>query len=155
MTNPFFGLIATISLFIRGKVKFDRAAVGSVITMPDGARFTVFRRVIIAVPGGAPEPEAFFWVRFKPKGMGIRANIRFSRLPMMVFMGFTGFRSKYWAVDYETGLCQGLYEWRRVEDARSYSRSIAMRFMTGRSYPESVSFGVVDKSEEKLDFSLS
>lgn len=155
MTSPFFGLIATISLFIRGKVKFDRAVVGRVITMPDGARFTVFRRVIIAVPGGAPEPEAFFWVRFKPKGMGIRANIRFSRLPMMVFMGFTGFRSKYWAVDYETGLCQGLYEWQRVEDARSYSRSIAMRFMTRRSYPESVSFGVVDKSEEKLDYSLS
>jgi hypothetical protein len=46
---------------------------------------------------------------------------------MTIFMGFTGFRSKYWAVDYETGLCQGIYEWQTVADAKAYSESVAMR----------------------------
>ncbi|TFH38318.1 MAG: hypothetical protein E4G96_10630, partial [Chrysiogenales bacterium] len=144
MTNPIIGILKTLFLFIRKRVQFDRNAVDREIEMPDGKSFRIFRRISILVPPGTPQPGAYFWVRFKPKNMGIDENIRFSRLPMMVFMGFRGFRSKYWAVDHETGVCLGLYEWQTLEDAENYSTSIAMRFMTKRSFPESIKYGIVD-----------
>jgi hypothetical protein len=75
--------------------------------------------------------------------------MRFSVLPMMIFMGFRGFREKYWAVDKQTGLCQGLYQWQTLADAENYSTSVAMRFMTRRSYPESVHFQIIDQSKER------
>jgi hypothetical protein len=152
MNNPVVGFLKTIFLFIMKKVKFDNHEINKTITMPDGKEFTIFRRVNIL--SKKSEPKAYFIVRFKPMKMGIQQNIRFSVLPMMVFMGFKGFRSKYWAVDYETGLCQGLYEWQTVEDAENYSKSIAMKFMTRRSYPELLEYKIVDKSKEKLVYSI-
>ncbi|TFH40535.1 MAG: hypothetical protein E4G96_07320 [Chrysiogenales bacterium] len=86
--------------------------------------------------------------------MGTDENIRFSRLPMMVFMGFRGFRSKYWAVNHETGVCQGLYEWQTLTDAENYSKSMEMRYMTKRSFPESIEYGIVDKKKEKLEYTV-
>ncbi|MBI4978771.1 MAG: hypothetical protein HZC28_14925 [Spirochaetes bacterium] len=86
-------------------------------------------------------------VRFKPADMTSQQNISFSRIPMMIFMGFRGFRSKFWAVNHETGLCQGLYEWQTREDAERYAASIAMRFMSNRSIPESVSYIIVDRAD--------
>ena len=142
----------TLFLFLTGRVKFDRTLKGKTLTMPDGAQFTVFRRVEIQT--GQPEPAAWFWVRFKPARMGVKANIVFSLLPMMVFMGFKGFRSKYWGVQRDTGLCQGLYEWQTVADAQAYAQSIAMRFMSNRSEPGSVEWGVVNKGEESLGIQI-
>ncbi len=52
-------------------------------------------------------------------------------------------------VEKDTGLCQGLYQWQTVEDAESYSRSVAMRFMAGRSEPGSVQFTIIDQSGER------
>jgi hypothetical protein len=69
----------------------------------------------------------------------------------MIFMGFKGFRSKYWAVNHQTGICQGLYEWQTVSDAENYSKSIAIRILTKKSYPESVSFRIIDRRKEKLE----
>jgi hypothetical protein len=73
---------------------------------------------------------------------------------MMMFMGFTGFRSKYWAVNHQTGLCQGLYEWQTVRDAENYSKSLAIRLIAEKSYPESVWFRIIDKRKEKLEFRI-
>jgi len=68
---------------------------------------------------------------------------------MMVFMGFKGFSSKFWCVNKDTGLCQGLYKWQTVKDAENYSKSIAMKFMTRRSYPDSVEYEIIDLRKKK------
>jgi len=81
--------------------------------------------------------------------MTIEQNIKFSRIPMMVFMGFKGFSSKFWCVNKDTGLCQGLYKWQTVKDAENYSKSIAMKFMTRRSYPDSVEYEIIDLRKKK------
>ena len=150
--NPIAGFFRTLFLFLTGKIHYDQAVKGKPLTMPDGETFTIFRRV--EIQSKQPEPQAYFWVRFKPMNMGIQANIHFSLIPMMIFMGFSGFRSKYWGVNMQTGLCQGLYEWQTVEDAREYVQSIAMRFMTRRSDPASISYGIVEKAVEPFDFHI-
>lgn len=151
MTNPFLGFIRTLNLLLTGRAVFDGAAAGKTISTPDGKRFTVFRRVQIRVKPGTPEPGAVFLVRFRPSGMTVWQNVRFSLLPMLIFMGFTGFRSKYWAVDEASGLCQGLYEWQTLKDAENYAQSVAMRFMARRSDPASVEWRVIDRSNERFD----
>jgi hypothetical protein len=146
-TNPFIGFIRTFFLFLTGKVRFMPRSKGRRLMMEDGKEFEVFRHVRIV---GRTEalPEAVFAVRFKPR-MSPERNIIFSLLPMMIFIGFRGFREKYWAVDRKTGLCQGLYEWQTVKDAENYSKSIAVRFMSGRSVPGSVDFRIIDQSKDR------
>jgi hypothetical protein len=144
-TNPIRGFLRTILLFLSLRVHFLKKGMNKTITMEDGQTFRIFRHVQIRT--AAPKrPEGAFVVRFKPQNMTVDQNIRFSLLPMMIFMGFHGFREKYWCVNDETGLCQGVYAWQTVQDAENYSKSIAMRFMTNRSDPKSVSARVIDQS---------
>lgn len=143
-TNPILGLLHTILLYLFGRVEFMKEDIGKVLVMKDGRRFTVFRHVIIRTKdANASTPRAVFRIRFQPKNMTIEENKKFSRIPMLVFMGFHGFRSKYWMVDEETGMCQGVYEWNTLQDAEGYSRSIALRFMTKRSVAGSVDYEII------------
>ncbi len=153
MTNPLIGFIKTVIMFIFKKFHFDKNLVNKKIQMENGAVFTIFRRVEVKT-NKKEIPGAIFLVRFKPIDMTAEENIKFSKKTMMIFMGFRGFRSKYWAVNYETGLCQGLYEWNTVKDAENYSKSIAMKFMANRSDPASVSFKIIDKSKEIIKYKI-
>ena len=145
-TNPFVGFFRTIMLFLAGRVIFCKASVGEVFTMEDGLEFKVFRHVIIRSKNmNTTNPQAEFRVRFLLKNMTFEQNEKFSRIPMMIFMGFHGFRSKYWMVHEETGLCQGIYEWDTIQDAENYSKSIALRFITNRSVQGSVSYEIIEK----------
>lgn len=144
--NPFIGFLCTIRLFITGRVGFIRS---SIDTKYDA--YTVFRHV--KIKSSLSEPEAVFVIRFTPEDMGVEENIKFSKLPMMIFMGFKGFREKHWMVDKKTGECKGIYKWQTLEDAENYSKSIAVRFMTKRSKKDSVHYDILsinewDKSNE-------
>lgn len=147
-TNPLYGLMRTFFLLLSRRVEFVPRSKGRMLEMEDGKAFEVFRHVKIRTPRGAGSPGAAFVVRFMPH-MSTEKNVRFSLLPMLILIGFKGFREKYWAVDRRTGLCQGLYQWQSLEDAENYARSIAMRFMTGRSVPGTVHFEIVDQSGQR------
>jgi hypothetical protein len=129
-------------LLLFSSCRFSKNVVNTAIYMKDGRSFRIFRRVVIA--SNTP-PEATFVIRFHPKRMSARVNYYFSYLPMIVMLGFPGFRSKYWCVDDKTGFCQGVYEWQHVEDAKNYSHSFAVRFMEFRSTPGSITFDIYDQ----------
>lgn len=147
-TNVAAGFLKTLFLFVAGRVKFIPESKGRKLAMEDGRTFEVFRHVRIKRSSWDRLPEAVFVVRFKPY-MSMKKNVRFSLLPMMIFMGFRGFREKYWAVDKATGLCQGLYQWQSLKDAENYSRSVAMRFMSKRLVPGSLESRIIDQSKER------
>jgi hypothetical protein len=134
-----------LALLVTRRVHFLREDVGRTLTMEDGQRYTVFRHARITAPG---EPAGVFIVRFTPAHMSVRTNIRFSRLPMIPLLGLHGFREKYWCVNPETGACQGVYAWQTLADAEAYAASVALRFMTGRSLPGTVSHRILDQSQE-------
>ena len=150
MTNPIFGFINTSVLFLSGRIIFDKEVIGKTMFFKD-KEFEIFRRVKIK---NRDNSKAYFIIRFKPKNMTAEQNIKFSRLPMMIFMGFKGFSSKYRAVDYSTGLCQGFYEWETEEDAINYSKSIALKFMKNRSEKESVEYWIINKENEKIEYRI-
>jgi hypothetical protein len=141
-------LVATVrglALLAGGRVRLRRGDVGRILTMEDGEKFTVFRHAEVEAPG---EPAGVLIVRFTPARMSVRQNIRFSLLPMIPLLGQHGFREKYWCVNPDTGMCQGIYAWQTLADAEAYAASVALRFMTGRSLPGSVSHRILDQSEE-------
>jgi hypothetical protein len=154
-TNPIYGVIRNLLLFITGRVHYIKQDVGKNITMEDGKVYTVFRRVVISrFINNNRKPKGLFIIRFKPFGVTVEENIKFSRKAMMVFQGFKGFRSKYWTVDYKTGQCQGIYEWDKYDDAVRYSKSIAVKVMTNRSQKGSVSYKVLENTEENRKFKI-
>lgn len=154
-TNPIFGVIRNLLLFATGKVNYIKEDVGKNILMDDGKVYTIFRRVVIRYFFNKNrKPEGLFIIRFKPVGITIEENIRYSRKAMMVFQGFKGFRSKFWTVDYKTGECQGIYEWDSYKDADRYSKSIAVKVMTNRSEKGSVSFKVLENTEVNRNFKI-
>ena len=138
-------LARSVILVLTGRVRLPRAEIGRLLTMEDGKQFTVFRHAKIAARG---EPAGVFIVRFTPAHMSVRQNIHFSLLPMIPLLGMHGFRENYWCVNEQTGECQGIYAWQTIADADAYAHSIALRFMTGRSQPGSVSHQIHDQSRQ-------
>ncbi|MBT7766865.1 MAG: hypothetical protein HN730_06885 [Bdellovibrionales bacterium] len=45
--------------------------------------------------------------------------------------------------DQRTGVNQGIYQWASREDAENYAKSFAVRFMTGRSEHNSISYKII------------
>jgi hypothetical protein len=147
-TNPIIGFLKTLFLYITGHVDLRKSNIGKEFIMNDGLKFKVFRHVIIRPLGKREaDPQAVFIIRFQPKNMTVEENKRFSRIPMLIFMGFHGFRAKYWMVNEETGLCQGVYEWDAAEDAFRYAKSIALKFMIKRSVHGTVDYKINVKKD--------
>jgi hypothetical protein len=136
----------SLALLLSGRVRFVRGDIGRTLTMEDGEQFSVFRHARVKAPG---RPAAVFIVRFTPAHMSVRQNIRFSLLPMVPLLGMPGFREKYWCMNRQTGGCQGIYAWQTAADAHAYAGSVALRFMTSRSLPGSVSHQVLDQSPDE------
>jgi hypothetical protein len=137
-------------LYVIGSIKFIKSDIGKEFTMEDNVTFKVFRHVIIkSSHKNITDPQAIFKIRFQPKDMTVEENKKFSKIPMLVFMGFHGFRSKYWMVNEETGLCQGIYEWNTLQDAVAYSKSIAVKFMSNRSIQGSVKYEIIKISPQE------
>ena len=137
-------LLRTAQLMVRRRVHFPRGQVGQYVTLADRRRYRIFRAVFVDAEGSQPlEPGAVFVPHFHVRNMPPRLNIWFSWLPMLIILGLPGFRSKLWLIHEPTGDFAGLYEWDTAKDAKRYQDSIAMTFMTRRSYPESVSSEVI------------
>ena len=86
--------------------------------------------------------------------MDIKKNIKLSKIMLLIFMGFKGFRSKFWCINTESGKAQGIYEWDKGADVERYSKSIAVKNMTKRSVPGSISFKVLENVDANRTWKL-
>lgn len=142
--NPLKSFIRANVYLLSGRLHFPRERIGEKIRVDDGTEFTIFRQAYLEPPRsyGGKTPGARFKVRFHVEKMPPKVNKVFSLFTIPFFVGLVGFRSKIWLLDETSGDWMGIYEWQTVEDARSYSKSFAMRFMTNRSVEGSVSFEI-------------
>ena len=143
-THPLVSFCRGMGRIVTGRFCLLKERVNDTITAADGSRFTVFRQARLTPPDpeNVPPPGARFTVRFHVKNMTPERNRRFSLLTIPFFVGMPGFRSKLWLIDENGGDFMGIYEWRTEGDARNYSESFAMHFMTKRSEEGSVSFNI-------------
>ena len=126
---------------------FDKSLLGQDLSEKFGTdpSYKVFR---FAWRKGWEQSGAMFKVRFTLGSMNAKSNKVFSLLPMLVLIRFRGFMAKYWLCEEATNRCMGIYYWRTRADAERYSQSIAVKFMTKRSVPGSVSWEITDLGDK-------
>jgi len=145
--NPMSSLLRFLGYVLTGRINFPRECLGQTVVMSDGQKFKIFKHAKLNCPPGKErEPLAIFQVRFHVANMTPRQNKMFATIPIPFFVGLPGFRSKFWMLNEETGDFQGIYEWDTINDAENYAKSYAVRFMTGRSVPGTVTWKIIPKS---------
>ena len=137
----------TIGNVLRGSIHFPEEYVGDVLTMEDGQKFTVFRRLKVDGQGENHDNQAVFKVRFKFKNLSTGANKRLSIIPAPFLMGMKGFREKDWTINENTNDFQGIYQWSTKETAERYPDTFIFRLMTKRAAPGTVSYEILPDTD--------
>jgi hypothetical protein len=136
--NPVSSTINTIGFVLTGRLHFPTERIGEVVTDEVGQRFTVFRQVIVDPAKDQPERAgAVLTLHFKVTTMSPELNQFYSLVPLPLYIGDPGFRSKLFTINGAD--CQSIYEWDTVQDAENYLRSIALKTILARAVPGSVS----------------
>jgi hypothetical protein len=137
----------TIGNLLRGYVHFPEEYVGDVLTMEDGQKFTIFRRLKVDGNGDNHDDLAVFKIRFKFKNLSTGANKRLSIIPAPFLMGMTGFREKNWTINENTNDFQGIYQWTSREMAERYPDTFIFKLMTKRAAPGTVSYEIIPNTD--------
>lgn len=132
-----------------GNILFPRSKLGQNIRLENGNDAQIFRQVIFKKPYIDDTAAALFHVKFHLKGMSPGMNKLFSNFPIPFFVGLPGFCAKFWCLDTSNGDFHGFYKWQSKEHAEEYSNSFAMKFMSGRSIPESIDFEILGYKNNK------
>jgi hypothetical protein len=130
-----------------GRVHFPEENIGRNLTMEDGKKFVVFRRVQIARTTDNVASHAVFKVRFQFKSFGPATNKRLSMIPTPFLIGMKGFREKYWTIDEKSGFFQGIYQWESKEFAERYPYSFIFGLMTSRSAEGTLSYEIIPNTD--------
>ena len=131
-------------LFLR--LRFPKTYLDKEIKMEDGLKFKIFRHMNLKVKNDSAN-KSIFIVRFKFKKFSHKANIRLSRIPIMLIAGFPGFRDKLWMIDYETDYWQGLYQLATEESIRKYQKSFVLGLMNKRSDESTLEYTIIPKKD--------
>lgn len=131
-------LIVSIVKLLSGKLRLTRQYVGTIVKMKDGEKFTVFRH-ITAHPVKVSTDTTVFVVRFKFARLTHKANKIASIIPMLLITGFPGFDTKMYAVNFENGYWQGMYQWKSKDHLEDYKKSFVFKMMNKRAISESLS----------------
>ena len=138
---------STIGNLLSGNVHFPEEYVNNVLTMEDGQRFTVFRRLMVDGNKEGQGTPAIFKVRFRFKNLNIGANKRLSIIPAPFLIGMEGFLEKDWTINEATNEFQGIYQWSSTEAAENYPDSFIFKLMTKRAAPSTVTYEIMPDTD--------
>jgi len=144
---PLVCLMISIIWLLLGKLRLSKKFLDEKIINNDGKVFTLFRN--ISIHHAKQESECcVFIVSFKFSRLSHKANKLTSIIPMLLITGFPGFIQKIYAVDFESGYWQGMYQWKSRQHLEDYKKSFVYRMMNRRAEKGSV------KSIEILHYQL-
>jgi hypothetical protein len=134
-------VLRTIGLIVSGRLHFREDRLGEIIPGEDGVPYQVFREIVVDRRGDQPSNSgAIFSIRFQVENMSPAHNQLFSLLPIALYAGIPGFRSKVFTI--RGSHCRSIYEWDTVADAERYAHSLAVRAIASRAVPGSVSWTI-------------
>jgi hypothetical protein len=140
--NPVSSVLRTIGFVVTGRLHIPTQQIGEVVTDEEGRQFTIFREVIVDPTKDQPEhPGAVLVLHFKVTNISPEINKFYSLLPLPLYIGDPGFRSKLFTINGED--CQSIYEWDTIQDAENYVNSMALKIILMRAVPGSVSYKIV------------
>jgi len=137
----------SIQRLLFGRLKISKQDIGTLVKLNNGQQFSVFRH-ITTYPLKESNTSIVFIVRFKFARLSHKANKLASIIPMLLITGFPGFDTKMYAVNFENGYWQGMYQWRSKEHLQEYKKSFVYYMMNKRAISESLSS--MDLESQKL-----
>ena len=144
--NPVTSAMNTIGYAVSGRLHLPTQRIGEVVTDEKGEMFTIFRQVVVDPAKNQPEHSgAVLVLHFKVTNMSPALNQLYSLLPLPLYIGDPGFRSKLFTINGED--CQSIYEWDTIQDAENYVNSIALKTILRRAVPGSISYKIVPSSQ--------
>jgi len=145
-----YSFLKTLTYVITGRLHFTKGRIGELLTMEDGQEFIIFRQVIVDSRQYQREkPGAILRIRFNFAHGSPKQNRLLSLIPIPFIAGLPGFRSKTWALQKDNGGFQGIYEWDTIQDAEIYKNSFAIKLMTKRAVPGSITFHITPQLENR------
>ena len=142
--SPTKSVIHTIGFLVTGRLHFSNKNIGKEVVDEKGNKFKIFREVIVDPSSNQPEkPGAILILHFRVENMTPEQNQRYSLLPILLYIGDPGFRSKLFTINGE--YCQSIYEWDTVQNAENYLKSFAIKTISTRSVPGSFSYKIIKK----------
>jgi hypothetical protein len=135
-------IIRAIYYLIISKLQFPSNYNNKLLRTDDGKEFKIFRHMRLKA-WGQPETGYIFIVRFKFKKFSHNANIRLSKIPILLIAGFPGFRDKLWMIDWKTDYWQGIYQWENLETIENYKKSFVLGMMNKRAIDKSISYEII------------
>ena len=139
--SPILSIFKTIGFVLTGRLHFPADRVGEKVTGDGGQESTVFRQVVVDPAKGQPaRPGALLTLRFRVSNMTPGVNRFYSVLPLVLYLGDKGFRSKLFTINGDN--CQSIYEWDTVQDAENYLQSLALKTILLRSVTGSFSSSI-------------
>ena len=145
-----YSIIRSIYYFSTSRIHFPSDFKDKTVRMEDGLEFKIFRHMHIK-SGSQTKTGSILIVRFKFKKFSHRANIRLSRIPILLIAGFPGFRDKLWMIDWKTDCWQGIYYWESVDAIEKYKKSFVLGIMNKRADDHSISYEII-KSRNINDY---
>ncbi len=140
--SPLWSILKTIGFALTGRLHFPTQRNGEIVTDAQGRQFTVFRQVVVSPAKDRPvRPGALLTLHFQVTNMSPAVNRFYALLPLPLYIGDPGFRSKLFTINGED--CQSIYEWDTVQDAEAYIQSIALKSILLRSVPGSFSYTIL------------
>ena len=135
-------IIRAIYYFSTSRIHFPSDFKDKTVRMEDGLEFKIFRHMHIK-SGSQTKTGSILIVRFKFKKFSHKANIRLSRIPILLIAGFPGFRDKLWMIDWKTDYWQGIYYWETVDAIEKYKKSFVLGIMNKRADDHSISYEII------------
>ena len=140
--NPVRSVFNTLGFAVTGRLHFPNQRIGEIVTDDRGEQFTIFRQVVVDPAKDQPEnPGAILDLHFRVTNMSDQANELYSLIPLPLYIGDPGFRSKLFTINGED--CQSIYEWDTPQEAQKYVNSFALKTILARSVPGSMTYKIV------------
>ena len=121
-----------------GRLRILKQYTGTTVKMDDDRHFRIFRH-ITTYPLEESKTSTVFIVRFKFARLSHKSNKIASIIPMLLITGFPGFDAKMYAVNFENGYWQGMYQWKSKDHLEDYKKSFVFKMMKKRAISESLS----------------
>ncbi|MEJ2614726.1 MAG: hypothetical protein P8Z35_07195 [Ignavibacteriaceae bacterium] len=135
--TPVVCLIISIGRLLFGRLRLTKNYLNKIIQMDNENRFVVFRH-ISTYPLNQSDGDCVFIVSFKFAHLSHKANKLTSIIPMLMIAGFPGFIAKIYAVNFENGYWQGMYQWKSFEYLEAYKKSFVFKMMNKRAIQETI-----------------
>lgn len=120
-------ILGTLGLILNGVLAMPRQNVDAWVRFGDGSRSRVYRETAMRERTG--DDLVLIAVRFRLRLLrrsrfGHWLFRRESLLNTILFAAHTGFHSKLWLTDLETGFYRGIYEWQGRGAAQEYAETL-------------------------------